>query len=69
MVLVCSLVCASQWFNNKRTSKPFSSLVGETYELKTNKFKFVGECVSKEPTVLAYHAKGLGFEISKNVEV
>ena len=51
-----------------RTSKPFISLLGETYELKTNKFRFIGECVCKVPSTLAFHAEGEGFEMTKNVQ-
>lgn len=68
MVLVCALVCAAQWNINNRTSKPFISLLGETYELKTNKFRFIGECVCKVPSTLAFHAEGEGFEMTKTTQ-
>lgn len=51
-----------------RTSKPFISLLGETYELITDKFKFVGECVRTVPCTLAFNVKGEKFELYKTCQ-
>jgi hypothetical protein len=43
---MCTFIAGSQCLILGRTSKPFISLLGETFELVTNKFKFYGETVS-----------------------
>ena len=39
-----------------RLSKPFNPLLGETYELKCKKFKYIGEQVSHHPPISACNA-------------
>jgi len=50
---IATYLAAIQWNVNGRTDKPFIALLGETYELITDKFKFVAECVKSNPCVLA----------------
>lgn len=40
-----------------RTTKPFNSLLGETYELVTSKYRFFSEQVSHHPPITAYHCE------------
>ena len=46
MVLVSGYATSFYWVIDGRIAKPFKSILGETYELVTNKFKFYGENVS-----------------------
>ena len=41
-----------------RMQKPFNPLLGETFELKTKKFRFLSEQVSHHPPISACYAKG-----------
>jgi len=68
MTHIVSFIAASQWVVNNRVSKPFISLLGETYELVTPKFKFIAECVKSLPCVVAYHVSGDGFVAYKTCE-
>ena len=61
MLDVVSFIIASQWVVNKRSAKPFISLLGETYELVTDKFKFLSEHVKSNPSVTAMHCQGEKF--------
>ena len=47
MVLVSTFAAATQWFVVNRTSKPFISMLGETFEIVTDKFQYYGENVSQ----------------------
>lgn len=67
MVLVATMHAGAQWLVNGRTSKPFISILGETYELITDKYRFYGESVSQQPPVLAITAQGKGWEINRNI--
>lgn len=67
MVLIATFLSATQWVTDKRTDKPFNSILGETFELVTDKFKYYGENVSSNPPVQAFNGQGEGFEVSKNV--
>ena len=55
---------AMQWLIQGRTKKPFDPLIGETYELVTDKFSFYSENCSQFPPICAYSLKGEGFKIS-----
>lgn len=44
--------------NEKMLSKPFNPILGETYELTTDKFEYLAEQVSHHPPVCAVHVKG-----------
>ena len=46
MALVATFIAGTQWLVDGRAGKPFISLLGETYELVTDKFKYYGENVS-----------------------
>ena len=46
MAYVLAETMAQQWLVLNRTKKPFISLIGETFEIVTDKFKFYGENVS-----------------------
>lgn len=68
MANIVSFISATQWVLNNRVSKPFISMLGETYELVTPKFKFVAECVKSLPCMVAYHVSGDGFESYKTCQ-
>ena len=38
-------------------NKPFNSLLGETFELVTSKYRFISEQVSHHPPITAYHCE------------
>ena len=67
MMLVATMHAGAQWLVNGRTSKPFISLLGETYELITDKYRFFGESVSQHPPILAIMAQGEGWTLHKNI--
>lgn len=46
-----------------RTLKPFNSLLGETYELVTSKFRHFSEQVSHHPPITAFHIQSSHFEL------
>lgn len=48
--------------------KPFNPLLGETYELVTNKFRLIAEQVSHWPPITAFHVEGQNFEFSASCE-
>jgi len=48
------LTSLDQGFN-----KPFNPLLGETYELQTDEFKFIAEQVSHHPPITAWHVEAL----------
>ena len=43
-------------------------MLGETYELVTDKFKFYGENCSQFPPVICFNCSGDGFHINRKVE-
>lgn len=45
----------------RSTSKPFNPMLGETYELVTDKFQFLTEQVSHHPPINAVYCKGKDF--------
>ena len=49
MLDVASFILSSFWAVPNRTLSPFNPLLGETYELVTNKYKFISECVKTTP--------------------
>ena len=46
-----------------RLQKPFNPLLGETFELVTNKFRLITEQVSHHPPITAYHIQGATYEM------
>lgn len=48
----------------KSNKKPFNPLLGETYEMKNDKYEYLAEQVSHHPPITAWHLKGYtGYEI------
>ena len=68
MINVAMFNAATYWCTVGRTGKPFISLLGETYELVTDKFKYYGENVSQSPPMVVFHGEGEGFKVDKTVE-
>lgn len=48
----------------RRTKKTFNPMLGETYELVMEDFKFVSEQVSHHPPISAFHVEGDNFRIT-----
>ncbi len=46
-----------------RVKKPFNSMLGETYELVTEDFRFFAEQVSHHPPISAFIQEGKGYRI------
>ena len=65
MLLAATHAAASPWFVLGRTSKPFDALLGETYELVTDKFRYFAECVEQEPVVMACVVSGKNCRMEK----
>jgi hypothetical protein len=47
----------------QRIKKPFNPILGETYELVTNKFRFFAEQVNHHPPVTAFVVETEGFKL------
>lgn len=47
-----------------RTKKPFNPMLGETYELVTEDFRWISEQVSHHPPITAYYQEGRGYKIN-----
>ena len=62
MAYMMAETIAAQYLVVGRTKKPFISLIGETYELITDKFKFFAENVSQFPPIVAFSVQGDGFK-------
>lgn len=45
-----------------RTSKPFTPVLGETYEIVTPHYKYLAEQVQSTPPVVAFHYEGKGYK-------
>lgn len=52
----------------RRTRKTFNPMLGETYELVMDDFKFVSEQVSHHPPISAFHVEGERFVVTGQVE-
>jgi hypothetical protein len=51
----------------RNTTKPFNPLLGETYELVTDKFQYLAEQVGHHPPHFAFHCEGKsGYKIWSN---
>ena len=48
-----------------RLAKPFNSLLGETYELVTPKFRYFSEMVCHHPPIFALNVQGENFEVNR----
>jgi oxysterol-binding protein 1 len=47
-----------------RSKKPFNPMLGETFELVTEDFRYLSEQVSHHPPISAYYQEGKGYTIS-----
>lgn len=63
MVYIAAWAIAGNIFITGRTDKPFTPLLGETYELVTPKYRYLAEAVSTSPSILAMNCQGKKFEI------
>lgn len=62
--------CVAQYGGTQfRCSKPFNPILGETYEFKTKKWKFIGEQVSHHPPITAGHAESKEYEVWMNTHL
>ena len=69
-VAYISAYSASQYANlEERTLKPWNPVLGETYELVTNYFKFFAEQVSHHPPITACHASSKDYEVYMHTDV
>lgn len=50
-----------------RTEMPFYPVLGETFEIETDQFHFIGECVCHEPCKVAISVKGKSFDLAKTM--
>ncbi len=63
MALVAAY-CATRFSNViGRKQKPFNSMLGETYELVTSKYRYISEQVSHHPPITAYHCENNLYEV------
>ena len=46
-----------------RIKKPFNPMLGETYELVTEDFRWISEQVSHHPPITAYYQEGKNYKI------
>lgn len=46
-----------------RINKPFNSLLGETYELVTTKYRYISEQVSHHPPITAFHCESSQYDV------
>jgi hypothetical protein len=60
-VSVC--FCIRYAAQENRSTKPFNPLLGETYELVTDKYRFIAEQVSHHPPISAFNMQGNRFEV------
>lgn len=58
MALVTAHMLASFNLTKGRAKKPFNPMLGETYELVTEDYRFMAEQVSHHPPVSAYLHEG-----------
>lgn len=62
LALVSAFAIAQFASSQDRVAKPFNPILGETYELVREEFRFVGEQVSHHPPVTAAHASSAHYE-------
>lgn len=51
----------------RRTRKTFNPMLGETYELVMDDFKYISEQVSHHPPISAFHVDGDNFSINGHI--
>jgi len=60
----------SQYANlEERNLKPWNPVIGETYELLTNKFQFFAEQVSHHPPITACHGHSKNYDMWMNTDL
>lgn len=64
MLYVASFAIAQYKCTYRRMNKPFNPILGETFELVTPTFKYIGEQVSHHPPISAAHAISKHYEFS-----
>ena len=69
LVYIAAFAVTSYSGTDKRISKPFNPLLGETFELITPKFKYLSEQVSHHPPIGASHCQADGYEYWNEVHV
>lgn len=67
MLYVVTNIAGSAVNVTGRTSKPFITMLGETFEMVTDKYRYYGECVEEKPPILAFVLEGDGFRSTKTV--
>ena len=66
LAYITAFMITSNTVAEKSIGKPFNPLLHETYELKTDKFRFLAEMVSHHPPVAAVHCVGQDWEVWTN---
>ena len=68
--LVYATIFSVAQFNlqKNKTKKPFNPLLGETYEMIQEDYRFVAEQVSHHPPISAFYFQGNGFDGFGNTE-
>ena len=69
LVYIAAFAITSYSGTDKRISKPFNPLLGETFELITPKFKYLSEQVSHHPPIGASYCQADGYEYWNEVHV
>lgn len=69
LVYIAAFAVTSYSGTDKRISKPFNPLLGETFELITPKFKYLSEQVSHHPPIGASHCQAEGYVYWNEVHV
>jgi len=66
MRVLLSAVHLTSSFNvaKGRDKKPFNPMLGETYELVTEDFRFFAEQVSHHPPISAYEQEGRDYRVN-----
>lgn len=62
MALMAAFTCTQKSVAKDRSKKPFNSMLGETFELVTSKYRLVAEQVSHHPPVTAYFCESNNYE-------
>jgi oxysterol-binding protein 1 len=69
LVYIAAFAVTSYSGTDKRISKPFNPLLGETFELIAPKFKYLSEQVSHHPPIGASYCQADGYEYWNEVHV
>lgn len=65
-----SAFCIGQYHGTEfRCTKPSNPMLGETFEFKTKKWRYVAEQVSHHPPISVAHCKSKYYEISVNTHL